>query len=183
MTPDKLAEIEANIQTVKERFIVRENSHRELSNQYADGALKAMDAVINLARERLVQLRVTDADRAEALEYLNKAGVNACVYDGAAKVEKTIRAALSSPPAAVPDGWQDISTAPVGVVFVCRRKSKPHIQFEASISWEDDGHESSGEPYKVLFNETNENDIPDCPWDYYEWKAMLAAAPKPDGGE
>lgn len=86
-----------------------------------------------------------------------------------------MKAALTAKPC---DAWLPIETAPREALFVCRRKSHPHIQFEASLQYDHD-IDDNGNGGWLLYNETTDNDILDDSYSAYEWQP-LPAAPQAD---
>lgn len=72
--------------------------------------------------------------------------------------------------------WQNIKKAPKHeVLFICREKRKPHVQFEAAIFEDVESWEMPSTCY-CLQNMTTDEPLTDS-WDSYEWK------PIPEGGE
>lgn len=67
--------------------------------------------------------------------------------------------------------WQPIETAPRDKEFLCRRKNKPHITFEAFIDRDSESYEFPDE-YETLCNKTYPSDILDEDWCSYEWSPL-----------
>lgn len=69
--------------------------------------------------------------------------------------------------------WKSIGEAPRNeTIFICRKKSRPQITFEAFFTWEDEGYESNVKPYWLLCNDTTDYPIDDN-YDYYEWTDLI----------
>lgn len=69
------------------------------------------------------------------------------------------------------EGWWEMDCAPRNqTLFVCRKKSKPHVTFEAAFfKWE------IPEEYLVLQKMTIDEPLDDC-WTNYQWKPLITAS-------
>lgn len=151
-----------------------------------------IDLLTEAARERVAQLRVTDADRAEALEWIedkikfieNSDGDDAYLNKLKAQIPicNTIKYALSSPDVAVPEGWE-VQTRWVKM----NRPSCPELDRTTmppinTPLWLWDGHTfatgrygtSGDDPY--LFWECK----PEHGGDFYPTHWSLPSSPQPD---